>query len=106
MNEVGAIAWLSMEPLLGPVDLWGARYALPGGGLGNAFSWGGGISLAIVGGESGNGARPMVLRWARDILRDCRGSAAFWMKQLGGVRDKRDRIEEWPEDLQVQEMPR
>ena len=44
----------------------------------------------IVGGESGIGARPMDIDWACD-LRDQSISAgvAFFLKQLGGVRNKR-----------------
>lgn len=46
-----AVRWLSLEPLLGPLpslDLTG-------------------IDWVVVGGESGPGARPMDLDWARDI---------------------------------------
>lgn len=100
------IAWLSMEPLLGPVDLWGPRYRV-GGAMMSAFAWGKGIDLAIVGGESGNGARPMELPWVHDIQDSCVAAetCAFYMKQLGGVKDKRDKIEDFPARLQVQEMP-
>jgi protein gp37 len=50
----------------------------------------GSISWVIVGGESGPHARPMDLEWARD-LRDQSVAAgvAFFLKQLGGVRNKR-----------------
>ena len=46
--------------------------------------------MVIVGGESGAGARPMAPEWARD-LRDQSTNAgvAFFLKQLGGVRNKR-----------------
>lgn len=44
------------------------------------------ISLAIVGGESGPGARPFHINWARDIIRDCKAaSVPCFMKQLGSV---------------------
>ena len=44
----------------------------------------------IVGGESGPRARPMSMDWVRD-LRDqsCQAGVAFFLKQLGGVRNKR-----------------
>lgn len=46
-----------------------------------------GISWAIVGGESGPGARPMKAEWVRNIRRQCRAAkVAFFFKQWGGVR--------------------
>ncbi|SRR6266571_1657442 len=66
-----AIKFLSLEPLLG---------ALPNLRLHN-------IDWAIVGGESGPGARPMNEAWALDIRDQCRrAGTAFFFKQWGGVR--------------------
>jgi protein gp37 len=66
-----AIKFLSIEPLLedlGEFDIHG-------------------IHWAIVGGESGNGARPMQKPWVENILRVCRKEhVAFFFKQWGGVR--------------------
>lgn len=69
-----AVRFLSVEPLLGPIhDLDLA-----------------GIHWVIVGGESGFGARAMNLDWARDLREQCeRRDVAFFLKQLGGARDKR-----------------
>jgi len=71
------IRFVSAEPLLGQLDLtqWLEKGVL---------HW------VIVGGESGAGARSMNLHWAQD-LRDQSVSAnvAFFLKQLGGVRNKR-----------------
>ena len=71
------VRFVSAEPLLERLELtqWLERGAL---------QW------VIVGGESGSGARPMDLEWARD-LRDQSVSygVAFFLKQLGGVRNKR-----------------
>lgn len=83
------VKFLSMEPLLGPVDLWGANYRNPSGGLTGAItSWGNGVNWVIAGGESGKGARPMQTEWVQAIKRDCaaanvpfffkQGSAANW----------------------------
>lgn len=48
-----------------------------------------GISWAIVGGESGPGARPMDESWVRSIRRQCRVyDVPFFFKQWGGVRKK------------------
>ena len=66
--------FLSIEPLLGP---------LPGMNLS-------GIDWAIVGGESGPGARPMHADWVRDVQRQCRESGtAFFFKQWGGTNKKK-----------------
>lgn len=51
-----------------------------------------GIDWIIVGGESGPGARPFDIRWARDVIAQCKtaGTAVF-MKQAGSfVIDRND----------------
>lgn len=81
----------------------------------------GGPSWVIIGGESGPGARPFNLAWARRIVEDVRaGGAAPYVKQLGRVvhedrAGQRHRIllnddhggdwDEWPDDLRVRERP-
>jgi protein gp37 len=76
LRKIGAhIKFLSIEPLLGPLqDLDLA-----------------GIDWAIVGGESGPGARPMKEEWVLDI-RDqcCAAGVAFFFKQWGGVQKCRN----------------
>jgi protein gp37 len=66
--------FLSIEPLLedlGPLDLAG-------------------LSWAIVGGESGPGARPLHPDWVRSLRDRCRSSSVpFFFKQWGGVRKGR-----------------
>ena len=71
------IRFVSAEPLLGRLDL--TQWLKKG-----VLQW------VIVGGESGAGARTMNLHWAQD-LRDqsVRANVAFFLKQLGGVRNKR-----------------
>jgi protein gp37 len=68
-----AVRFLSLEPLLGPLphlDLAG-------------------IHWAIVGGESGPGARPIEVEWVREIRNQClEQRVAFFFKQWGGVRKK------------------
>jgi protein gp37 len=65
------VRFLSIEPLiedLGRIDLTG-------------------ISWVIVGGESGNGARPMQPEWVRNIRDQCKDAGVlFFFKQWGGVR--------------------
>jgi len=66
-----------------------------------------GISWVIVGGESGPKARPMDPDWARIIREQCiEQKVGFFMKQMGGVRDKREALESIPEDLRIREFPR
>ena len=71
------VRFVSAEPLLAPLEL--TQWLESG-----ALQW------VIVGGESGARARPMDLDWARD-LRDqsTKAGVAFFLKQLGGVRNKR-----------------
>jgi protein gp37 len=73
-----AVRWLSMEPLLGPVDLDHAdRDALVDGGL----DW------VVVGGESGPDHRPIDPAWVRDIRDQCVSAGIpFFLKQWGGTR--------------------
>jgi protein gp37 len=75
LRETGArIKFLSLEPLLGP---------LPALDLS-------GIDWAIVGGESGPGARPLNEAWVTDLRDQCqRAHVAFFFKQWGGVHKKR-----------------
>ena len=93
---------VSVEPLLQPIDF--SQYLSLG------------IHWMIVGGESGTGARPFHLEWARSLLAQCRDARiAPFFKQAGancwedGVRLRlRDRkgedLEELPEDLWVREF--
>lgn len=65
-----AIRFISFEPLIGDVG----ELILKG------MHW------AIVGGESGRGARPMEEAWVRNIQRQCKEQGvAFFFKQWGGV---------------------
>ncbi len=75
LRRTGAkVKFLSLEPLLGPLknlDL-------------TEIDW------AIVGGESGFGARPMALKWVTNIREQCQtANVAFFFKQWGGVQKKR-----------------
>jgi protein gp37 len=62
--------FLSLEPLLGPLNDLNLD----------------GIHWAIVGGESGPGARPMEEAWVADIRDQCLAAAVpFFFKQWGGM---------------------
>lgn len=86
------VRFVSAEPLIAPV-------LLPHDVL-TRLDW------LIVGGESGPRARPMDVEWARALREQAhRAGVWFFMKQLGGKRDKRDRLDDFPEDLRVREFP-
>jgi protein gp37 len=68
------VKFLSLEPLLGPLGRLTLR----------------GIDWAIVGGESGPGARPVDGAWVKDIRDQCvKSGVAFFFKQWGGVQKKK-----------------
>lgn len=89
----------------------------------------GGVDWLIVGGESGPGARPFELAWARSAVKQARAAGipvlvkqlgrrpvAPWLGERGDTDDWGDRLvflrsakgndpSEWPEDLRVREFP-
>ncbi len=68
-----SVRFLSLEPLLGPLD----------GLCLEQIQW------VIVGGESGPDARPMRSEWVRSIRDECiRTGVAFHFKQWGGTNKK------------------
>lgn len=74
-----AVRFLSVEPLLGAVDL----SILPLRVVGNLLTTPR-IGWVIVGGESGPGARPMHVQWARDLRDQCvSANVPFFFKQWG-----------------------
>ncbi|GAA4349950.1 phage Gp37/Gp68 family protein [Hymenobacter saemangeumensis] len=101
LEAPATVRFLSMEPLLGPVDLgrvfmlckhwngqggdpnvygkyWWKRQALVWAGWENGINW------VIVGGESGPKARPMHPDWARSLRDQCEAAGvAFHFKQWG-----------------------
>ena len=142
LKTPAAVRWVSYEPALGPVDF--TRLKRPFGsdgrerGIFNALLNGTldlrnspSIGWIVVGGESGPGARPFDVQWARDTIDQCRlAGIPVFVKQLGArpvdhgstlrpvavarsmanakwiIRDKKGGdINEWPEDLIVREYP-
>lgn len=77
LMRVSGRRFLSVEPLLGPVDLTGVGEELPDGRRV-------GIDAVIVGGESGRGARPMRSEWVKALRDACwRADWPFFFKQWG-----------------------
>lgn len=72
-----SVRFLSMEPLLGPVDL---DHVVSPGSLETLR----GVQWVIVGGESGTKARPMHPDWVRSIRDQCQADGVpFFFKQWG-----------------------
>lgn len=86
-----AIRFLSIEPLLGPVDLDLNR-----------------IHWVIVGAESGPRARQMDDNWARQIRDQCADAGvAFFVKQLSSdSQHPLKELDDFPSDLRIREYPR
>lgn len=84
-----AVRFVSLEPLLGPIDLFHIKEAT--GFTFNALSKkegisfrGAGLDWIITGGESGPHARPMHPQWARDIRDQCAAAGVpYFFKQWG-----------------------
>lgn len=94
--------WISYEPAIGELDV----RRLP-----CKISW------MVVGGESGKNARPMDIDWAIDAVVGCQetgrkvfvkqlGASPVWKGRAYPVSDSHGKIlDEWPEQLRVQEYP-
>jgi protein gp37 len=111
LAEQGWITWVSYEPALESVAWWGWSF----------------LKWLVVGGESGPGARPFNIAWARNTVKQCgEASVPVFVKQLGAfpVEERevgttkggchiplkfRDRkggdMSEWTADLRVRQMP-
>lgn len=99
--DVNGYRFLSVEPMIGPVNICEAVRIWQFKTFGSFQStfFGDKIHWVIVGGESGHGKRPFVSDWARELRDDCRfGEAAFFMKQI-------DKVQPIPEDLMIREFP-
>lgn len=110
LQTPAARRFISYEPALGPVDFsaWldlcnAALVTRDGaydqklheemnaiGAFAHPDAWA--LHQIIVGGESGLGARPFNVRWARDMVRQCKDvGVACFVKQMGGnVIDRND----------------
>ncbi|KKM89051.1 hypothetical protein LCGC14_1252530 [marine sediment metagenome] len=70
--------FISAEPLIGPIDVTAEQL------VDYKINW------MIIGGESGPGARPMELSWAKTIKDACvEANIPVFLKQLGGHPSKR-----------------
>jgi len=100
LETPAAVRWISAEPLIGPVNLKNIETTPPRVAYLNALSGrrmtceaGGpymevpalpGLDWVVVGGESGQGSRPMHPDWARNLRDQCADAGvAFLFKQWG-----------------------
>ena len=105
LDTPAEVRFVSYEPALDGVDF---------------TKWLSGLSLIIIGGESGPGARPFDIAWARQVIAQCRAAGVkCFVKQLGPTPfdsehhrqpyfmhdSKGGDPEEWPPDLRIREMP-
>ena len=124
-RDLCAKTFLSIEPLIGPIDLsqWLKCECRSDGYSCDACTLGL-PDWVIVGGESGPNARPCDVAWIRSIVRQCSDAdVPCFVKQVGTnaqqshgeplgwpertrLRDKKGGDPaEWPEDLRVREVP-
>lgn len=77
-RNLSPVLGLSMEPLLGPVDLRSVCIPEAMHGTGYKINW------VITGGESGHNSRPMHPDWVRSIRDQCKDAGVpFFFKQWG-----------------------
>jgi protein gp37 len=151
LETPAAVRFISYEPALGPLDLQRVPIPAPGAasygltGVAQPLTekdtepddwkyWtkhGANLDWVIVGGESGPGARPFDIAWARAVVQQCAAAGvACFVKQLGACAYQRDdnygtegifdpykvsvlvtgdrkggEMSEWPADLRVRQFP-
>lgn len=123
--DLTSVLGLSLEPLLGPINLDGCW--APTGSPSDSCPYVRGVNWVIVGGESGPHARPCNIDWICSVVEQCAGAGVpCFVKQLGSrpmcVRPcqchghptpmclhvehpKGGNPAEWPEDLRVRQFP-
>jgi protein gp37 len=98
------VRFLSVEPMLGPINLWKWLPDSPT----DTVDW------VIVGGESGPNARPMAAEWLTSLRDQCLlAGVPVFIKQLGAVMAQKFRcrdpkggdMSEWPAEYRVRQFP-
>jgi protein gp37 len=79
LDTPAAVRFVSLEPMLGPVDLSG-HGSCHVGNVDAQLDW------VILGGQTGPGARPMQPEWALDVYRQCKAAGVpFFFKKWGAA---------------------
>lgn len=90
--------WISLEPLLGPVDLWDGGFGPLN--LVDEISW------VVVGAESGPRRRPCKLEWVQSVVEQCDAAQVpVYIKQLDLGGKVSHNPEDWPAWARRREMP-
>ena len=120
-----AIRGVSVEPMLGPVDLYPHFQCWRCGDFGKTWDGltdhdcpecncngadrgnvNGGLDWVIIGCESGPKRRPCKLEWVRDLVQQCQAAGVpCFVKQLDIDGKVSKDPAAWPEDLRVREYP-
>lgn len=106
------VRFLSVEPMLGPVDLERPRPGPDldqGGGRMICQPWliQSGIDWVICGGESGTGARPMHRDWARSLRDQCAAAGVpFMFKQHGMWCTSADMLDQTGDSIYTDDLSR
>lgn len=105
------VHWLSIEPMLGPVDFNNGRrleWLSPFQELDPMMRKTPRIDWVVVGGESGPNARECKISWVQSIKNKCNNfDIPIFIKQLGSYDYKGNGAnpEEWPEQLRIRQYP-
>lgn len=125
LRTPAAVRFLSVEPLLGPVNFgtWLNNPVVVGhpafrGDPNRPAVADPLLHWVIVGGESGPDARPLNPKWARSLRDQCQtAGVAFYLKQMGSLVEgpglklirtsgKGGGLQDIPEDLRIREFPK
>jgi protein gp37 len=91
-----AVRWVSLEPLLGPIDLdgWIGYDLTLGEDESGEYAYGDGLDWVVVGGESGPSHRPMDVAWLQQIAEQCvdEGIPIFVKQDSGPKPGKQGRL--------------
>lgn len=107
LETPSVVRFVSLEPLLGPIDFTGLIQPDGDHGL-RSLGGGTGIDWVIVGSESRGGrtGRGCMLEWVRDIKDQCEEAGVpLFIKQLHIDGRLVKNIEEFPKDLRIREWP-
>lgn len=130
LQTPAAVRWISAEPLLGPIEMYGGRHhrcdAPPHPKFlitrrdrkqslktGSSFyiSDPVGLDWVVVGGESGPRSRPFDIQWARDIIAQCKAADVPVFYKQGGSSNRCEHSPKggcfdcFPDDLKVRNFP-
>ena len=104
--EVPGNRFLSLEPLLGEIDLSGCCSRIDGPGL---ISHGGisdFIHWVIVGAETGPGRRPCPIEWIESVVYQCKEAGVpCWVKAVEVNGKLIKNLDDLPASVRVRELP-